>query len=257
MTVWGKVFEAGATLAGWGQTAWQAFAGGGGGPPPGREEITWTLLTNSSSTVDGTGFTTASVSPTAGSLVIAQAVGTTAITPIIVGGGVTSWTHLNLQSGSGSRTMNVWAGIADAAGAAITFTYGASQTSCIWGVTQIDGADVSSGVTSAIITSNTHSKTDAPTAGATIAFALPNALEDATNAMFLSVAHSGNMDTNADFTIQGDAQFTPILFTDGVAAGTATLAAMAAIGETTCDPTTVSALPVWFGTAYEIKSADA
>ncbi len=85
--------------------------------------ITATSLTAAADTTNVSSFTTASVSPTGGKLILLCVISAAAITPTITGGGMASWSLVKTQA-------NVLA-------TNILIDYGAAQTGCIWSVSEL------------------------------------------------------------------------------------------------------------------------
>lgn len=129
-----------------------------------------THLTDGASTTDGTVFTTAAVTPVAGSLTLVFLVSTQTANPAlptsVVGNGVT-YTQVATVVAEPTRE-SLYASL-DAAGAGvITLTWGTTQTGVIWSVDRVTGQDTRSvGHALGAVTRGTQTATSSSAAYAT------------------------------------------------------------------------------------------
>ena len=141
--------------------------------------IAATHLTTNKSETDGTGYTTASITPTANALVLVmvsavRADGITYSDPTLSGNGLT-WVAIGTvkeDDAGGSRrggTLFRSMGASPSAGA-ITITYGASHESCAWSVAEFTGVDTTgtngSGAVVQVVTATGTSTTPSVTLAA-------------------------------------------------------------------------------------------
>ncbi len=145
------------------------------------------------STLDGTGFTTASITPPLGSLVLICVSGynTTAGTaesensPTIVGScisGLQGTTHVAFSTiAIPNQRMVVYAAVGTGAAHTIAITWGASQQSCIWNIGTFTGVDTTVG-TGGVVQVQTNS-TDTASNGSAFTTTLSSPLSLPTNAI--------------------------------------------------------------------------
>lgn len=105
----------------------------------------FTNLTTNSSTTDATSFTTASIAPTDGNLLIAVVCGVAVdnVNPTLSGHGLT-WKIVKTVGGAGStlpnRVLRVFVAVSDGTSGTLTIDWGAkTQARCFWSVTEISG----------------------------------------------------------------------------------------------------------------------
>jgi hypothetical protein len=196
-----------------------------------RATIGVSALTTSSSTVDGTGFTTASISPSSNALVLLGVIQTaTAETPTVTGNGLT-WVNVTTVAVDSARRLCVFRALGSSPSAGtVTITYGSSQASCAWSIVQCTNVDTSGSAGSGAVV---QSATGTATAGTSVAATL-SALEDSSN---VNVSFVG-LDTNASVT--PDADFTE-LGDDGEANNNITIESEWALNQTNCTATFATA----------------
>lgn len=129
--------------------------------------ITAAHLTTASDTSNLTAYTTASISPTAGRLVLAAVfvVGTNPTpTPVLSGCGLT-WTQVD-QTAVGARTVHIFRamGTPTAGALTISLTGGTSPTGCAWTVVEFAGVDTSGTDGSGAIAQSVNAKPSSTTA---------------------------------------------------------------------------------------------
>lgn len=213
--------------------------GGGAPPPPVRGTPAPTLLELLGSTVNGTVFTTSALAPDDAAFIIIDVVATTAAeTPTVAGLGVV-WTPITVAA-VGVRRVCRFAAYGPFTDGTITFTYGSTQASCEWGITQwldIDTTDAE--VQTVTATDNTGAAT---TLTSTLA-----AFEHASNCNYTVVVLStaATVTHDADFTELGD---------DNETGNVVTMALMWAPNQTTCTPTFAAANCIMISS--EIKSSE-
>lgn len=182
-----------------------AIAGGSS-----RATIVPNLLTSSSSTTDGTVFATASVSPGANRAVyvgVQSAAGGGALSPTVTYGG-TGLTFIQVNTvafSSATRRITVFRalGAAPTAGA-ITFTFGATQTSVVWNVIEFDEVDLTgTNGSGATVQSAFNSGTAVTSLAATLA-----ALEHPNNVMvcWFGTDALSSITPDGDFTERSERQ---------------------------------------------------
>lgn len=156
-----------------------------------------TSLTSGSSTVDASSYATASVTPTANSLVLVavysrQAVSTT--TPTLTGNGMT-WVSVNSTLiGTGTnRRITVFRSLhASPSAGAITIDFAANtQTQCIWSVVEFADVDTSGTNGSGAIVQSGVAATD----NATSLTVTLSAFSDANNMAYGAFNHNADEDT--------------------------------------------------------------
>lgn len=100
--------------------------------------ITSSLLTSSYDNTDLTIYTTASVAPAASRLVLLCVQTTSASTPTVSGGGMTTWTLVKSQTNIlGNNTTHVFCAQESAPGSGtVSIDYGTGQTGCAWSISQ-------------------------------------------------------------------------------------------------------------------------
>jgi hypothetical protein len=196
-----------------------------------RGTPTPTLLEAASSTTNGTGFTTGSVSPASAAVVTIDAVETSvAETPTISGLGVT-WNSVTVASVGVRRVARFWAACPCTPGT-ITITYGSTQNSAAWAVVQWLGVDQ----TNPVVQNGTAN--DATGTATTLQLASPlAAFEHANNVNFTVVA------LNTTATVTHDVDFAE-LSDDNEAANAVTLETQWAVGQLQCTSTFTAASAV-------------
>ncbi len=212
-----------------------------------RATIVPTLRQASSSSTDGTGFTTGTYTPTANTLNIIGILsshGTTAETPTSVVGCGLTWVLVDeLDLGAGTlRRLSVWRAMGSSpSNGALTITFSGTMTSCLWNWVECAAVD-----TGGFNGSGAVVQTDSENAGAgTTINATLATLEHATNIHLAFVA------TNAAADITPDAQFAE-LGDDTETTPSSALESEWAVNQTACDATFSSAQSVIIG--IEIKS---
>jgi hypothetical protein len=145
------------------------------------------------STTNGTVFTTASITPPLGSLVLIAVVGSATTvgtaeseaSPTITGACISNLqgtTHVSWDViATPNERMVVYAAQGTGSAGAITITWGASQTSCVWNIGVYTGVDTTVGTGGAAQVQTNNS--DTLQTGAAFTTTLPNPLSIATNAM--------------------------------------------------------------------------
>lgn len=139
-----------------------------------------TLLTNAVSSTDGTGFTTSSVSVTAGDLVLVGVSADDVAAPTLSGLGAT-WVQVATTTSITPRRIALFrAEIPSTTSGAITITFGSTATFCAWTVVQVTGQEPGNNGADAIEAFDTAASAAAVTttldltgasAGATFGFA--------------------------------------------------------------------------------------
>lgn len=108
--------------------------------------VTSTHLTTGTDTANVSPYVTASITPTAGRLILAAVFlsYTTSATPTLTGNGLT-WTLVATTTTATARELSVFRamGAAPTAGSVTIATTGTSPTGCLWTITEFAGADTS------------------------------------------------------------------------------------------------------------------
>lgn len=204
-----------------------------GAAPAARATIGVSVLTSGSSTTDATSQATASISPSANSLIVAV-IGTAAATtaaPTASGGGMTTWDSvLSTNFVTTTRRLTYFRALEASPGSgALTFDFGGTtQTSFAWAVLQFTNVNTSGSNGAGAIVQSPAGTTGG--GGITTLTKTLSAFEHANNVHL----YLGAMDTNGTHT--ADAQFTE-LTDNGIASGAITVWSAWALTELTSDPT--------------------
>lgn len=212
-------------------------------------DITWALLTASSSTANTASYATASISPAANKpvylgVVTNQSSGT-APNPTVTGNGLTWELVDSVDMVNVLRRLSVYraAGATPSAGA-VTIDYGATaQNSACWAIVQATGADLGGTNGSASVVQS--DAVNNAVAGTTVAGSLA-AFGNAKNQYLAFVS------LNTQATVTADPQFTT-LGTANIGSSSLTIEVEHAVNQTTCDPTFASAVAAIV--SLEIKAA--
>lgn len=203
-----------------------------------RDTIVWVLKEASSSTADGTSFTTGSQTPNPNYLQVLDIVsshGTTAETPTSVVGCGLTWELVGATYGAPSATgrrLSRWRAMGEAPSTgALTITFANAMTSCLWNWKATGNADTTgTNGSGAFVQTTTNSVGSASTSiTGTLA-----ALENSANSHLAAVV------TNTAATVTPDADFTEI-GDDNESTPSSTLECQAAANQTVCDATFASA----------------
>jgi hypothetical protein len=162
-----------------------------------------TLLTSGGSTTDGTEFTTASITPTAGRLQLLWVLESiTKTSPTTVVGNSLTWEAVGTADVDASRRMTLYRAMGTPSAGTIVVTFADSQNSCVWVVAEVANVNTSgTGGSGAIVQATAGTATAAPTAHAnTLA-----AFEHANNLHIAAVSIA-----TTSFTITEDAAFTAL-----------------------------------------------
>lgn len=164
--------------------------------------LTPTLLTSGSSTTDGTLFTTASVSPTAGSLQLLWVIESiTKTSPSSVVGCDLTWVAVGTADIGAFRRLTLYRAMGTPSAGTIAITFAGSQNSCAWVVAEVAGVDTSgTDGSGAIVQAVAGTEGTMPITGPTL-----DAFENADNLHMAAVFVA-----SASFTITEDALFTPL-----------------------------------------------
>ncbi len=121
---------------------------------------TLTALTSGKSTTDGTVFTTASITPTANSIVLLVVVGVsgTPVHPSSISGNGLTWEVIQGTFTTGKNSIIIYqAQDASPSSGVITITFAASKDSCLWSVVEFDNVHIGEGGDNAIQTGEAFS----------------------------------------------------------------------------------------------------
>jgi len=171
-----------------------------------RSTITVTNLETSSSTVDGTTFTTGSISVGANELVLLACTGARLSSAVVqaptsVAGSGLTFTKIDQSDFSAviqARDLSVWRAMPSASfSGTITITYASSHSACVWSVVKFTGINTSgTGGSGAIVQSKNTLAADPSTS---ISTTLTSAIEHSKNVTFVAVGAG----TNSTFSTGG------------------------------------------------------